>query len=334
MSVVRVAYIGCGAVVERSHLPALLGVENATPTVLIDLNRSQLELLKQTYGVDNIGTSIDEFLDEFDLAVIATPSASHYALGKQLLSQGKHVLMEKPLASNYEQAKELVELSDRSQKVLAVSLVRRFLPHFQLFKSLLESSVIGQVVKFEVEEGGVFNWPVQSASFYNHSKSGGGVLIDNGAHLLDALLWWLGDFKNAQYLDDAQGGVEADCHLDLTLSSGAQGTVTMSRLRNLRNEISVYGELGSLSMSLASGDIRLKPHNSRVVLGGQALAEGVATTPSVLSLFEQQYRGVVDAISNNLNEESSIVLANECLPSIRLIDACYRERSNLDSLRW
>ena len=138
-------------------------------------------------------------------------------LAKELLEAGKHVLVEKPLAIEYTQACELVELAKKQKKVVSVSLVRRFLPHFKLFASLLHTQVVGQVKEFNIEEGGVFNWPVQGAGFFNHQASGGGVLMDNGAHLLDACLWWLGDYSSVEYKDDAQGGVDAECHLNLNL---------------------------------------------------------------------------------------------------------------------
>jgi len=334
MNPVRVAYIGCGAVVERSHLPALQNVESMKPSVLVDLNQSQLDALAGIYGVNNSGPSIHKFIDEFDLAVVATPSATHYEIGKNLLQQGKHVLMEKPLAVRFEEARELVELSLSKQRVLAVSLVRRLLPHFQLFKSLLDSSVIGQVTKFEVEEGAVFNWPVQGSGFFNHAKSGGGVLIDNGAHLLDALLWWLGDFKEVSYRDDAQGGVEADCHLDLLMKSGALGTVKMSRLRNLRNEITVHGELGVLKMSLVSGEIDLKPSGAALSLSGRAFSNEGSVMPTTLSLFEQQYQGIVNKINGQPAVDASMTSAESCLPSIKLIETCYQNRTSADPLGW
>jgi len=55
-------------------------------------------------------------------------------------------------------------------------------------------------------------WKVAS-DFMFRKEAGGGVLADTGAHLLDLLLWWLGDYESVEYCDDAVGGVEADCEL-------------------------------------------------------------------------------------------------------------------------
>ena len=204
MSTLRVAFIGCGAVVERSHLPVLARFSDIQATVLIDFNQAQRSKLADEYSIEFHSDSIDQHYDDFDLAVIATPSASHYALARSLLEKGKHVLVEKPLALHFQQADELVALAKQQARVLSVGLVRRYSSHFRLFKSLMDAKMVGELESFKVEEGGVFNWPVQGAGFFDHQVSGGGVLMDHGAHLLDACLWWFGDYQAFEYRDDAQ----------------------------------------------------------------------------------------------------------------------------------
>ena len=330
MTSLRIAYIGCGAVVQRSHLPALASIPELVVNVLIDTDEAQRTALGDTYDVKNLGESFSPFSEQFDLAVIATPSVSHYALAKELLECGKHVLVEKPLSVEYDQACELVELAKQKNRILSVSLVRRFLPHFRLLKSLLSAQVIGQVQHFDIEEGAVFNWPVQGAGFYRHQTSGGGVLMDNGAHLLDACLWWFGNYQSVNYKDDAQGGVEAECHLDLMLSSGASGTITMSRLRNLDNQVNVIGDKGQLVMDLASGDIDLTIGGAPVSLSGKATLEGRHPKVDTVGLFVHQYTELYRVINSvTVKDKTDLVFGRDCLESIRLIDACYKNREPL-----
>ena len=328
MNNLRIAYIGCGAVVERSHLPALVGNPSMTATVLIDFNQSQRIKLADQYSIEHHGDSVDAFLQHFDVAVIATPSASHFALTKMLLDANKHVLVEKPLALDYSQACELVELANRKQKIVSVSLIRRYIPHYKLFKTLIAAGVVGEVQSFTYEEGAVFNWPVQGAGFYDQQVSGGGVLMDNGAHVLDACLWWFGDYASVEYKDDAQGGVEAECELMLTLANGAKGTVAMSRLRKLSNTINVVGDKGSINMDLANGEIKLNLTNEPIGLAGSADQKVDMTT---VDLFKAQYSAINELITSKNNErsETELVLGADCLPSIRLIEECYANREAL-----
>ncbi len=333
MSNIRVAYVGCGAVVQRSHLPAISNCHDFTVTGLVDFNETQRVQLADQYGVKHHSDSFAQIVSEFDVAVIATPSASHYSLARQLLEQGKHVLVEKPLAIDHSSAIKLTELAKEKNLVLAVSLVRRFLPHFKLFKALLDTKLLGDIKTFVIEEGSVFNWPVQGSGFYDHQISGGGVLMDNGAHLLDACLWWLGDYQRVTYKDDAQGGVEAECDLNITLTNGAKGRVSMSRLRQLSNKIDVVGEQGALSMNLATGKIDLQINGSPIALQGEAVQQGNQKPMTTVELFEYQYNALYKTIKNkSADEQEELVLGQTCLESIRLIDECYRNRTLLSYL--
>jgi len=336
----RVAYIGCGAVTERSHLPALQSVTGMQATVLIDANLAQAKRVAQQYGITHCGESIEDFHDAFDCAVIATPSGSHAALGQQILKANKHVLIEKPLAINMTQAVPLLELSKQSETLLAVGLIRRLLPHYQLFKSLLQQNIIGSLVSFELEEGAIFNWPVQSASFYKPEQSGGGVLMDTGAHVLDACLWWFGDYQTIQYADDSLGGVEADCELTLAMSNGVSGVVRLSRLRQLSNQVTAQGENGNITMNLLSGDISLSVNGTPLLLNGVAQLPKIHTVGqhqvnSTLDLFIAQYINLRDAINNSHTDAlNNLVMADEAIKSVQLIDTCYQQRQPLVSCEW
>lgn len=334
MSALRVAFIGCGAVVERSHLPTLLRFSDIVPTVLVDFSEHQRRKLADEYSIDIHGDSIDEYYEYFDVAVIATPSASHYSLAKTLLEHGKHVLVEKPLALECQQAEELVALANQAKRVLSVGLVRRYSPHFMLFKSLMDAQIVGDIDVFNVEEGGTFNWPVQGAGFFDHQVSGGGVLMDHGAHLLDACLWWFGDYETFEYSDDAHGGVEAECNITLKMQNGAQGSISMSRLRGLKNSVYVKGEKGEITMNLANGHIDLLLNNCSDALSGEAVSDDRIAPTTTLDLFEHQYKllqaQIISADGDNvIVPGSDLVSGQDCLPSIRLIEACYENRNEL-----
>ena len=88
----------------------------------------------------------------------------------------------------------------------------------------MESGILGRIESFDFREGTIFDWPATTNSFWRREAAGGGVFADLGAHVLDLLLWWLGDFTSVTYADDSQGGVEADCRLELTMKSGEKAS--------------------------------------------------------------------------------------------------------------
>ena len=114
-------------------------------------------------------------------------------------------------------------------------------------KKALDSGILGDITSFDFQEGSVYDWPVAS-DFMFRKAAGGGVLADTGAHVLDTLLWRVGDWQSVVYRDDSQGGVEADCLLELQMDSGATGTVQMSRSRALRNTYIIRGDRGHLEI--------------------------------------------------------------------------------------
>ena len=324
---ISIAYIGCGAVVQRSHLPALKLVDGLQPVAFVDRDQNTLQRLGAEYPDAILTSDAEKAIQAAEFIVIATPSGSHYQLAVDALSAGKHVLVEKPLALTESQSMEMVRLADKESRLLAVSLVRRLLSHNRLFKQLIDMGVVGRIQSVSVSEGAVFNWPVQSVDFYDPRLSGGGVLLDNGAHLLDLVLWWLGDASLVSYFDDAQGGVEAECRVEMQMKDGAAVIVEMSRLRNLKNQIAIEGDQGKLVMDLSSGQICLSAREADEIFRGGV--DDSISNQTTLDLFVSQYKGILEAIFSEDQNSSNIVEGVDSVASVSLIEQCYGIRQLL-----
>jgi predicted dehydrogenase len=126
-----------------------------------------------------------------------------------------------------------------------VAHVRRFYPSSQSIKLLIQKKTPGNVVSVDCKEGLVFNWPTASGFFFDRDKAGGGVLMDIGVHLLDLLMWWFDSEPTLlEYEDDNLGGVEAFSKMKLKFDNEVEGTVTISRLSQLRNTYRIQCEKG------------------------------------------------------------------------------------------
>ena len=163
------------------------------------------------------------------LAIIASPHQFHASSAVQCLENGVAVLCEKPMATSVAECDQMIAAAEKAKRPLAVGHFRRFFPSCQMIKALLSSGLFGAVQSFRVIEGEKYSWPAQSRSFFKRSEAGGGVLIDAGAHTIDLLMWWLGEVMSFEYSDDAMGGVEANCLINMHMCSGANGTIQMSR---------------------------------------------------------------------------------------------------------
>ena len=131
----RVAVIGAGHL-GRIHARLLNELPDAELTAIVDPDKSARTTAARENNTSEF-SSVVEALPNIDAAIIAAPTTAHHSLGGQLLSQGKHVLMEKPLAITTAEAEDLVEVANRHQCVLQVGHVERFNPAFSSLASRL-----------------------------------------------------------------------------------------------------------------------------------------------------------------------------------------------------
>ncbi len=125
-SKIRVGVVGVGHI-GKNHARILSELENGEFTAIFDTNKKAARELAAQSGAEAV-FSLAEFQARVDAATVATPTPSHYPIGKHLLSAGKHVLIEKPITEHPAEAKELVDLAQERGLVLQVGHVERFNP--------------------------------------------------------------------------------------------------------------------------------------------------------------------------------------------------------------
>jgi predicted dehydrogenase len=194
---------------------------------------------------------------------------------------------------------------------------------------LVQTGMVGEVSRFDVEEGHEFNWPLRTAHIFQDGDSGG-VLADTGVHVLDLVLWSLG-VQKAQLVRcraDNWGGVETNAEVDLLVegrSGQASGSIELSFTRKLRNTLRIYGQKGWIEASIMGG------HEVFLHLGD------TNTRPLVLTPHEAKPRTRVEEFAMQLsnwaesivNGSRQYVSAAEALMTVSLIEQCHRSREIL-----
>jgi predicted dehydrogenase len=282
--VIRLAIIGCGKVVETFHLPALARVPELMLSAVVDVDTTRARLLAAGAGAPDARVSSDlgEIVEHCDAALIALPNHLHAAVGTRLLEAGRHVLIEKPMATTVAECDRLIDAARASGAVLGVAMVRRFSPAYRIVAELATSHAFGAVRRVCVRDGVVYNWPAATGFFVKRSEAGGGVLVDFGPHVLDGLFWWLGSLALESYEDDAYGGVEAECQVALRSSTGAAVEIELSRLRLLPCTARIEFERATMEVNLRSGTVDLAVGESSQPIRGQVGSGTIgAWTPGV-----------------------------------------------------
>ncbi|MEM7145847.1 MAG: Gfo/Idh/MocA family oxidoreductase [Verrucomicrobiota bacterium] len=325
---IRIAIIGCGAVSELLHLPALADRAEVDTTLLVDKNETRARELAEKYKVPNHAPAWNKHSEEFDAAIIALPHFLHASVTEELLDAGKHVLVEKPMALSTAECDTMISAAAQSKATLTVGQMRRFCPAVAMAKTLVERNLIGEVRNFAVHDGVVFAWPVASDFQFRKESAGGGVLVDAGAHALDMVIALLGTPEVTAYRDDAAGGVEADCEIDLRLPNGATGFVELSRTRELKNSIRIEGTLGALEVFFYQNQFRIEGLNPQqaypVIAAPDAeLTPDMAIWPLMIRL---QLADWIESISD---ERPPQVSGEEGRKVVNLIECCYATKTPL-----
>ena len=259
LSKLRIAIIGCGAVAELVHLPALAKI-GLRPVLLVDKDLQRAQTLADRFHVEGVSQDYQVNMGAFDAAIVAIPHHLHAPVTLYLLAKGVHVLVEKPMAMTSVEAQDMQAAAKQTDTILAVGMSWHFRRAQMWVKGALEANLLGNLKSFNFQEGRVFDWPVIS-DFTFLKKKGGGVLLDTGSHVLDLLIWWLGEVAEFTYQDDSIGGVEANCEINLTMASGVRGFVALSRTRNLRCTAIIKGTHGEIEVGLSTTRLRANPPN-------------------------------------------------------------------------
>jgi len=329
---VKLSIIGCGAVVQERYLPASKLIPNIEILYVIDTNIKTAEEVARRFRVPNYTNDYQAIFGKVDAAVIATPPKYHAQIAIDCLNHGIHVLCEKPLAISSKEAQRIVRISMNTKKNLAIGMNRRLCPSSKLAKDLLTHDFIGELSRFEVEEGSEFNWPLQSLHLFKKEEAGGGVLADVGPHLFDLLLWLISkDVKIISCKDDNLGGVEANVQIELELKYNSKkipGTIEISRTRKLRNIIRIFGERGYIDIPTLGGEaIYFYPK----INTGKRIEIRYGDNPKRgrVEEFGEELLHFRDSI---LNEKVYYVKGIEAIPVVECIEECYKIRGSINKM--
>jgi len=171
--VVRIGVIGSGKWGEN-HLKDLSKISSCHLVGLADIDEGKKELAEK-YGIQFF-KNYQEMLPRVDAVTVVTPTPFHYEIAKDCLLQGKHVLVEKPLCFDHQQARALVDLAKEKKALLSVGYVFRFNPLMNRVKELLSEIgdihyVSGRYIHSTVpprkDSGAIFNLGVHLIDFLN-----------------------------------------------------------------------------------------------------------------------------------------------------------------------
>ncbi|WP_187262684.1 Gfo/Idh/MocA family protein [Pontibacter beigongshangensis] len=260
MQTIRWGIIGCGDVTEVKSGPAFQKIENSGLVAVMRRDGSKAQDYASRHRVARWYTKAEDLINdpEVDAVYIATPPGSHAAYALQVAAAGKPVYVEKPMALNYKECREMLAASQQAQVPLFVAYYRRCLPSFLKVKELVEAGAIGDIrfVNIQLSQSPKPNldWRVRP------EIAGGGLFYDLAAHQLDFLDYLLGPIEAASGQSANQAGLYAAEDIvtaQFRFRGGALGSGVWCfsvAEGQQKDTIEVVGSLGAISFPSFSND--------------------------------------------------------------------------------
>jgi len=195
----KVAVLGCGGL-GRIHASIYANMHDVELTGVCDIVQDLAEDAARMTGATAYLT-FEDMLEqaEFDVISIALPSYLHKEYTIRAAKAGKHVVSEKPIALNLEDAEQMIRSCEENGVRLFVGHVVRFFPDYINMKQALDEGKLGRACVAHASRIG--GHPGATKAWYNEMDQSGGVMVDLMIHDLDFLRWSLGEVKTVYGLN-------------------------------------------------------------------------------------------------------------------------------------
>jgi len=234
MSGVGVLVVGAGFIAD-SHIRALTAQARATLAGVVDVDPARAAAFGYAHGNARHGSDLAEALTwpDVDAVIVCTPNDTHVAIALDVAAAGKHLLIEKPLATSVAGARQVVDAFAAAGRVVAAAHTHRRYDYGIAVRSVIESGAIGTPVAARLSVLGGWIWPDWRAWVLDPERSGGHSL-HNGVHLLDLVTWWLGDEPRRVYARGRRqtaGELRIYDYLEMTVEYARGGTAVCEMSR-------------------------------------------------------------------------------------------------------
>lgn len=332
---IRWAVIGAGGIAHRRTIPeGILKEENSQLVALVDANPKLAEELGKHYQVPSY-TEVEPVLadKDVDAVYIATPVFLHKQHVIAAAKAGKHILCEKPLSLNTEEAAEIAAVVESSGVKFQLGFMMRFHTAHQKIKQLLSEEKLGQPV-FGRAQLTCWYPPIEGAWRQDPALGGGGSVVDLASHCVDLLEMLFGPVVKVSAFTDSLTHyypVEDSNVILLKFASGAHATVDNNfNVPDLSasNVLELYGTRGSVVAEGSIGQssdgkltLRLE-EDDKGYDAAQVRSEGNVQVLDITgdNIYKQQIAELVSAIGENRMPTNGL---NNALRNMKLMEAIY-----------
>jgi predicted dehydrogenase len=319
----RIGVLTCGAIVTKGHLPGFdaLGRDVADVVAFQSRTPATASAACAQWGSGDVVADWRDVLrrDDVDAVDICAPNSMHAELAIAAAEAGKHVLVEKPMATTVADADAMVAAAASAGVVLMAAHNLRFAAPYAAAARAVADGLVGEIVGVRVAmgHGGPEGWTRDAGWFRDPDLAGGGALLDLGIHVADlvrAVTRIEVDAVSAFVRRPSAGAVEEAGTVALSFANGAIGSLSASwSVRGTRdNQLLVHGTDGTLTVERGAAVVRPAEGGDKVVV------EPPSPAPDLLRNFVGVCR----------SEGAPIVTATDGRDALAIIEAAYRSAAS------
>ena len=241
---INAGIIGCGKIAQTRHIPEYLANPRCKIAGYYDFNTQRARELAERFGGCAYG-SLEELLanDEINAVSVCTSNDTHADIAVKALEAGKHVLCEKPMATNLADCERMQAAAEKSGRQLMIGMNQRLAGAHIKAKQLIDAGEIGRIITFKTFFGhsGPETWSIDPGTdswFFDKRKAAMGALADLGVHKTDLIQFLTGKritevtarlaTIDKRYANGELIGVDDNAFCIYRLEDGATGTMCAS----------------------------------------------------------------------------------------------------------
>lgn len=287
---VRLGLIGCGRVAEERHLPILARVPGIQVIAATDVDAERLGRIARRFEIAHAHADYRALLDRTDVDAVAilAPTQFHAEIGCAALDAGKHLFIEKPLATSLRECDELIAHAARARVKTMVGFNMRSHRLVRRAREMIQNGRLGTI---KAIKSSFTHWRPTPPSWKRKRASGGGVVINEAIHHFDLWRFFL-QCEIVQVFAVSQPSNQYEDETTIItarMANGALATGVFSLMTSQNNEIEFFGAAGRAYLSLYRFD-GLEYFSNQTLPGDvsdrlRKIAAGVQEIPGLLPTF-------------------------------------------------
>lgn len=171
-----------------SYADGLKKIPNVELVAIFDDDIERGQQAAEKFNTTHYSNQAEFLAQEMDAVIICSENNRHKEMVLNAANAKKHILCEKPIATNLEDAKEMIQVCEDSNVLLQIAYPVRFSTPVRELKAMIDKGELGDIVAFRTTNRG----QNPGGWFIDDKQSGGGAVLDHTVHMLDIMRWYLG----------------------------------------------------------------------------------------------------------------------------------------------